>query len=165
MAVSLGSLQFIKVVYAYDLVKKKLRCAGAAPRSRSKISTGRHMGYQGYRDAKDSDLVDSYICPEDVYNNAIPSKHLPLLELKNRGRLYSKLIEEVPSMAIKKVVRIGGNVQLAMIGYPMVIAHGRRRFNKFIVPSKTNICELHVDDLVDRSLHTFHDSEIRGHGN
>lgn len=61
------------------------------------------------------------VSPNSLYSEVWPTKFLPIVELKYKGRVINKLYSGLQTSAMRVVGRIDKQMQTAMLAYPAIL--------------------------------------------
>jgi hypothetical protein len=75
-----------------------------------------------------------------LYEEVMPTKYLPIVELKDKGRVVNKLYRNLLTSAMRSVGRIDKQMKTAMLAYTAILMGAGLHYTKVIFPSNTTFC-------------------------
>lgn len=85
------------------------------------------------------------INPRLLYANLVPSKALPIVELKYKGRVINKLFSRTLTSVMRAVGRIDKQMKTAMLAYPAILLGQGVQYTKVIFPVESQFCHAVIE--------------------
>lgn len=89
--------------------------------------------------------LNNLVPTTSLYEEMIPSKYLPVVELKDKGRVVNKVYRNLLTSAVKSAGRIDKQTKTAMLAYPAILMGNSVHYTKVIFPANVNVCHSVVE--------------------
>lgn len=106
-----------------------------------------------------SDVNSGSVVPTTLYDEINPTKYLPILELKYRGRIVNKVYVKLLTSALRAMGRIDKQTKTAMLAYPAMLVGNALRYTKLIFPEDSKYCHAVLDGYGKKCTAEFFDRQ------
>lgn len=95
--------------------------------------------------------------PRKLYDELNPSKLLPIVELKYKGRVTNKLYSQLLTSAMRAVGRIDKQMKTAMLAYPAILMGRGVHYTKVVFPIDSKFCHAIIEGYGKKCNQAFFD--------